>query len=262
MAAPTGLLAYYPDPNGPVRLVEIPGWNAAESWLLPVGEDARSFTGRAVSERHHPLRPVLLRIVWDLRDLAGQSLFRELETFLNHAQRGAEHGLFLAALDSTTAWAGFAPGAPAPETQDVVVDGKLYAWLSGSPAANMEVRLQQCAGEGLAEVSRISSVSGSRLLLTDAIRFEHGDGDPLLVSESGTYPGLWIPQQNWSQGMLRPENGGFTARFEVIAEQHPHALRAHRETQGEFSGETTGSGVSFEGSLDLFNTFLQEGFAA
>ena len=157
-----GLLAYYPDPNGTLTEIAIPGWSWYEDYCVPSGEDERGLTGRVVSERAQMIQWLRARLVFDVRSDTGQILHNNLRTFLSHAGRGASDGLFLAAKNKASAWAGFLAAGPGSADVTVVYPANLYAWLAGYPAEGDRVRIVGLGPDGMEEINRIDTISGDR----------------------------------------------------------------------------------------------------
>ena len=155
-----------------------------------------------------------LRVRIELANFTSASLEREIMTLQTHLNRGGSMAL---ALVESKAWAGYTASTRPARTQTLVTRGN--TWSFGQTAALValdEVVVWGGSPEGNREYTTASSVSGSTVVVTDALRFGYGQG-PLLVRHRWYFPALRRPVDDRTPILTSPNRRNqFTFSMDAI----------------------------------------------
>lgn len=167
-----------------------------------LADESATFSGRVYRVTRYRRRRV--RVLYERT--TDPSDARELEAVSRHLAMGGAIGL---AHDATKAWGGAATRPPrAGDTSITLRSSDAGSWFGTSPslAAGDEVVLTSTAPDGLTEILRVASQSGSTVTLSESVRIDYPEDYPVIVRQRDFFPALVLPTGGTAEGMLTSEN--------------------------------------------------------
>ncbi len=235
---------YYPNSTGAVVKIELnrPIVDRPGPFQQMQQSTTQAFSGFIATVQTGGPERVTIKHRWGGTDDDDREVRRKLVAMMNHLRRG---GRVLFTEDDTKTYAAFVQVYPA-------VDGQFLSvflpftdeLLTGVDVDDQEIVLRSCAPDVLIEACRVTSQTGSGIVLADPIVLDFTTQAWVLLRNWGTWPALRLPMDRRSSDLMTHDHE-IAFGLDLELEEDEYTLNA-LAIAGAPLADGVGSGTTIE----------------